>query len=411
MATFKTVIIKCNARKDSTHNINIRVTHNRKSKYINTGFVATKDDITKKGFKLKNHFFIDETEKMIGKYRDICNKNALALKDMEIGQVFDLVTKTEKPDSFYLDIVGYGRKQVEILLKNGRKGTASNLQSALNNLVKFVGCEQVDVNKITAKFIMEWIEWIDGVRAKATYPSNIRKLHNGAKREYNIEELGIIKIPLSPFSVVKLPKEPKAKDIDIPVEKVRELFNLAYKDTRKDISTYNLALDMFMLSFCLWGTNAVDFYECTDYKDGRITYNRAKTKSRRDDEAKISIKVEPEIMPLIEKYRDKTGKRVFCFYQKYSDKIAFNTAIGNGLRKIRDEIGIDYLVYYSARHSFATIAINDADISEYTVHKMLNHVIEEMKITEKYVRKDWRPLDRANRKLLDFVFEKQTITS
>ena len=66
MATFKAVVIKCNKRKDLTYNINIRITHNRKSKYINTGLVVTNNDITK-GFKLKNFFFIDETDKIIKK--------------------------------------------------------------------------------------------------------------------------------------------------------------------------------------------------------------------------------------------------------------------------------------------------------------------------------------------------------
>ncbi|MDR1202421.1 MAG: hypothetical protein LBL58_12470, partial [Tannerellaceae bacterium] len=36
----------------------------------------------------------------------------------------------------------------------------------------------------------------------------------------------------------------------------------------------------------------------------RITYNRIKTKNRRADKAEISIKIEPEIKKLIEKYRD-----------------------------------------------------------------------------------------------------------
>jgi integrase len=161
-----------------------------------------------------------------------------------------------------------------------------------------------------------------------------------------------------------------------------------------------------MLSFCLWGTNAIDLYECTDYKDGRIIYNRKKTKNRRDDGAKISIKVEPEIMPLVEKYRDKTGKRVFCFYQMYSNSATFNSTIGKGLQRMREEIGIDNLIFYSARHSFATIAVNDVGIDKYKVHQMLNHVDGEMKITDIYVRKSWKPMDEANRKLLDFVFEK-----
>jgi len=52
-----------------------------KSKYINTDLVVTKSDITR-GFKLKNLFFIEKTEDIIKKYRDICNKNALVLKNM-----------------------------------------------------------------------------------------------------------------------------------------------------------------------------------------------------------------------------------------------------------------------------------------------------------------------------------------
>jgi len=51
-----------------------------------------------------------------------------------------------------------------------------------------------------------------------------------------------------------------------------------------------------------------------------------------------------------------------------------NAAIGNGLHKIRKIIDVDYLVFCSARHSFATIVINDVGIDQYTVHQMLNHV-------------------------------------
>lgn len=406
MATFKAVVFKHHIRNDATFGIKIRLTHNRKSKYINTGLVVTKDDVTR-GFKLKNYFFIDETDKIIKKYRDVCNKNAVRLRSMDVEDVFNLITQTEKSDTASIDIIDYGRKQIDRLLKNGKKKTATIQKTALNSLISFVGRERIDINEITAKFIKDWIDWIDGARAKSMYPACIRKLHNEAKREYNIEELGIIKIPLSPFSVVKLPKEPKPKDIDISVEKIREIFELENAEAVKNINNrYNMARDVFMLSFCLWGTNAIDLYECTNFKDGRITYNRSKTKDKRDDEALISIKVEPEIMPLVEKYRDKTGKRVFCFYQMYSEVSNFNAAIGKGLRKIREVVGIDYLVFYSARHSFATIAVNDVGIDKYTVHQMLNHVDSSMKITDIYIRKSWKPLDEANRRLLDFVFEK-----
>jgi len=401
MASFKAEVYKHHVRRDGTYSIKIRIIHNRKKKYIDTGLVVTKDDVTK-GFNLKNYFFIDETEKIIKKYRDICNKNAYAIKSMDVEQVFRLVTETERADGSFIDIVKYGREKAEKLRKNGEKGNANYISTSLNNLIAFVGREQIDINHITAKLLRDWIDWISGARAKSQYPSAIRKLHNEAKREYNVEELGIIKIPLSPFSVVKLPKEPKPKDIDIPVEKVRELF--ALEDT--EVRRYNFARDMFMLSFCLWGTNAKDLYECTEFRDGRLIYNRAKTKGRRDDAALISIKVEPEVIPLFEKYKDKTGKRVFCFYQMYTDSGTFNAAIGKGLKRMRAVLGVDYLVFYSARHSFATILRNDVGIDQYTVHQMLNHVDGKMKITDRYIRKDWSVFDSANRKLLDYVFGK-----
>jgi phage host-nuclease inhibitor protein Gam len=138
MANFKAVILKHQVREDGTYGIKIRLIHNRKSKYINTNLVVTKDEITK-SFKLKNHFLIDETEKIIKKYRNICNKNASALDSMSIEQVFDLVTKSDKFNSFSIDIVEYCRNHIDILTKNGKNKTATIYKTALNSLIKFVG--------------------------------------------------------------------------------------------------------------------------------------------------------------------------------------------------------------------------------------------------------------------------------
>ncbi|MDR1202070.1 MAG: transposase, partial [Tannerellaceae bacterium] len=52
---------------------------------------------------------------------------------------------------------------------------------------------------------------------------------------------------------------------------------------------FNLAKDVFLLSFVLVGMNAADLYWCDNCKKNRITYNRIKTKNRRADKAEISI--------------------------------------------------------------------------------------------------------------------------
>ena len=160
---------------------------------------------------------------------------------------------------------------------------------------------------------------------------------------------------------------------------------------------------MFLLSFCLVGINAIDLYNCTDCKDGRITYQRTKTKDRRVDKAEISIKIEPEIQALVDKYRDPSGERVFKFYKMYSSLDTLSAAINKGLKKIGELIGVDDLEFYAARHSWATIALNDAEVDKYTVHAALNHVDDSMKVTDMYIRKSWDPIDKANRKVLDLV--------
>jgi integrase len=140
--------------------------------------------------------------------------------------------------------------------------------------------------------------------------------------------------------------------------------------------------------------------------------------NRRKDKGRISIKVEPELLPLLEKYSDPEGRRVFKFYKLYKNVSTFSAAINGvrrkgangqmfagGLKKVGDAIGIKDLEFYAARHSWASIAQNDLDVDKYTIHTALNHVIEEMKVTDIYTKKDWSPIDRANRKVLDYVFD------
>ena len=111
-------------------------------------------------------------------------------------------------------------------------------------------------------------------------------------------------------------------------------------------------------------------------------------------------------MPLIEKYRDRTGKRIFNFYQYYADEKAFNKAINYGLKEIGAKLKIDALQYYAARHSWATIAVNRVGIDKYTVHSALNHVDETMRITDIYIERDFVNENKANRKVVKYVFGK-----
>lgn len=210
MATFKAEVYAHQKRADGTYNIKIRVIHQKRKKYIPTTYYVTKDDLTRTTFKLKNQKYIDATDDMIKKYRSICDRMGERLKSMTVEQVVDAITN-DNGEHFDLDIVAYARQYILHLKETGHTGNALSYQVAINNLVRFVGRDSVSIKEITVKFVNDWIKWIKenparskpeanhGERAQSLYISQLRAIHNRAKKEFNDEDAGLIRIPYSPF--------------------------------------------------------------------------------------------------------------------------------------------------------------------------------------------------------------------
>ena len=134
-----------------------------------------------------------------------------------------------------------------------------------------------------------------------------------------------------------------------------------------------------------------------------IIYDRMKTKDRRRDKAEIQVKITDYINPLIEKYKGK--ERVFNFSERFATMESFNRAINIGLKEVGKDLGINRLQFYAARHSMATIAVNEVGISKYIVNDMLNHTDQSLRVTELYIKKDFNHINEANVKLLDYVLK------
>ena len=132
--------------------------------------------------------------------------------------------------------------------------------------------------------------------------------------------------------------------------------------------------------------NTADLYYADRLEDNTIIYDRMKTKDRRRDKAEIHVKITDYIKPLVEKYKGK--ERVFNFSERFATMESFNRAINIGLKEVGKDLGINRLQFYAARHSMATIAVNDVKISKYVVNDMLNHTDQSLKITELYIKKE-----------------------
>ena len=320
-----------------------------------------------------------------------------------------------------IDFIKFSREWIASTTIKG----APNYTSAINALVRFIGKEELDVNLITSDFLEQFKTFLNNerdiriknlIQQRKRVPSNrslslyllsIKKLFNEAKKKYNKKERNLILIPNSPFEDFQIPKQEATRKRAIPTDIIKKVWKLPYKDIKKGYKStcrYNLAKDCFILSFCLMGINSADLYNATEMKGSTIIYNRTKTKDRRLDNAKMMVDIPTMIQPIIDKYRDKTGKRLFNFYQYYCDEKGFNKAINYGLKEIGSILGIDDLEYYAARHSWATIALNKVGIDKYIVHAALNHIDESMRVTDIYIERDFVNENKANAKVVRYVF-------
>lgn len=398
MATFKATIFKDRQREDKTWNVVIRFTHERKVRYISTTMYVSKKDLTA-SFKVKNQLVIDKCDELIRAYRAKIAPLNLELNSMDIDTVVNYIK--QKDNKTGIDFISFAKKWCN---KHTEIKGIKNYQTAINSFCNFFGREIIMCSEITVQKMKEYEEYLsDKKRAQSLYTNSILRLFMEAREYYNDEDNGIIRIKQS-LSKFKPKQQNIAEKRALSVDEIRAIFGLSYdnKIVRENNSRHDLALDCFRLSFCLMGMNSADLYNATEYDGEYITYYRTKTKDRRNDNAKMVVRIHPIIKPLVEKYRGK--ERVFNFYERFSSMSDLNRAINIGLKEVGNEIGFDNLQYYAARHSMATIAINKVGIPIYVINDMLCHTDSSMRITELYIKKDYTPINEANFKLIDYMF-------
>ena len=422
MLTIKAEIKKSELKVDGTYNVKIRFTLDRKVKRLSTNLFITSKDLTK-SLKFKEDTSIKRAiDGLVLYYREQCFKLQLDQNHYSLDEIIEFLNGEQEKQQT-IDFIKFSREWIASTTIKG----APNYTTAINALVRFIGKEELDINLITLDFLESFKAFLNKEREIRTkrlmqqgkrVPSNrslslylisIKKLFNEAKKKYNKKEKNLILIPNSPFMELEIPKQEATRKRAISADIIKKLWKLPYKDMKKGYKStchYNLAKDCFILSFCLMGINSADLYNATEMEGYTIVYNRTKTKDRRLDKAQMKVDIPRLILPLVEKYKDKTGKRLFNFYQYYADEKDFNKAINYGLKEICTILEIDDLEYYAARHSWATIALNKVGIDKYIVHAALNHIDDAMKVTDIYIERDFVNENKANTKVAKYVFGK-----
>lgn len=407
---------------DGTYNVKVRFIKDKKVKRVSTDLFATDSDLTS-DLKLKEESIVkQEADRLVLHYRTMVNSLHFDSDNCDVSEIVNRLLckeEAEKP----IDFIAFSKKWISETTIKGK----DNYTTALNSFIRFLGKEELEIKKITVDLLEQYRDYIINVRNERVkalqaegkrVPSNrclslylmsLRHLYGEAQRFYNKPDKGLMRIPHTPFEYFKIPKQEATRKRAVTPQQIKAIWSLPYQNIHKGVKHTcrpDLAKDCFILSFCLMGINSADLYNATLLRDNRLVYCRTKTKERRLDKAKMEVVVPDMVLPIIEKYRDTTGQRLFRFYKDYRDHKAFNKAINKGLKGIGDQLNIDDLEFYAARHSWATIALNKCGIDKYTVHAALNHVDESMRVTDIYIERDFVNENKANAKVVKYVFGK-----
>ena len=276
-----------------------------------------------------------------------------------------------------------------------KRSTRGLYEQTLKHLERFCpDLERLSFGEITREWLTGFDRFLSRTapsrNARNIYLRNVRAVFNWAIDEGLTEAY--------PFRRFRIKAEATRKR-SLPVEDLRLLLGFDVEEHQRQY------LDMFKLVFLLMGINVVDLLNLRprDLAGGRIEYYRAKTGRLYD------IKVEPEAMEIIDKYRGKGY--LLDVMDRYRDYRSYGNRLNRNLQQIgRVEVGkwgkkvrrplFPGITTYWARHSWATVAAS-LDIPKETIAHALGHGGNT--VTDIYIDFDQRKVDEANRRVIDWV--------
>lgn len=244
----------------------------------------------------------------------------------------------------------------------------------------------------------EWLMKFDVFLSRTSPSKNARNIHLRNIRAVFNEAIDDEITTFYPFRRFKIRPVATAKR-NLKVEELRQLFNYPCE---AHAAKY---LDMFKLMFMLIGINSIDLAHLKEVKDGRVEFHRSKTNRW------YSIKVEPEAMEIIKRYKGQSWLvDILDHWRNHKDytlklnsvlkRIGEVKRVGLGGKKIYKPLFPNISTYW-ARHSWATIAAS-LDIPKDTIAHALGH--GNNTVTDIYIDFDQKKVDEANRRVLDWVF-------
>ena len=313
-------------------------------------------------------------------------------------QKFGNVTESPKKSNRTIRFSEYARKEIEHTEGNHCFSKAKNYRTAICSFMKFRKGKDIALSKIDKRLMEDYEKWLKEnnicLNTISCYLRSLRAIYNKAVSNDLVEQR-------TPFKNVFTGNETTRKRA-IGRSEINKLQAINLKSG----SVLQLVRDIFLFSFYACGIPFIDiaFMKKDNIKDGYLIYKRHKTRQ------KISIKLEPCMQEIIDRYVSADGEYVFPFitnddkeksYRQYRSRLCYYNSV---LKKLRKMAGISgNLTSYVPRHTWASLAF-ESNVDMSVISKALGHTTTHT--TQTYIKGiNNTILYDANKKLLRKIID------
>ena len=266
--------------------------------------------------------------------------------------VGDIVKRFKSPECHVL-VLDFMQNQIRLMRNANRLGTALNYEKTMKNFAEFLGGVNLPFSAMTEQLIADYNAFLvqrGMVRNSISFYMRImRAVYNKAVRQKLVEQS-------HPFTEVYTGID-RTRKRAVSESVISQLYKLKLAEG----TPLALARDIFIFSYCTRGMAFVDiaYLKKENIQNGVICYARRKTGQL------LSVRIEPSIQRIIDRYSSALSPYVFPILTSTDTKLAYEeyqVAINNHNRLLRRlskmlPIGCK-LTSYTSRHSWATAARN-----------------------------------------------------
>ena len=379
MGSVRVVLFVSKTLKNGKHPIMLRLTANRKSKYVSLSQSSSKVnwDFNKEYPKRKHPFYV-ELSILIDAKTSSAKKAIMELEALDenysLEDLARKITLKAKP----ITLFEYIDDLTASMIGRGKVGNASVYKDTKRVISNFKEGKDILLGSINVPFLKNLEAHLLLSNKGNTVNLYLRTLRAILNKAIEEDILAKERSPFSGYSISHLKNETMKKAISkSDVDKIKEF------DTQ-GVVALQLAKEYFLFSYYCRGMNFKDIAfiqsKSLTKKDNlwQLTYIRSKTGKL------FSYSLHPEASILVDKYfEERTNNYLFPFLDKERHQRSvtiFNRLkktkyqLNKNLKLLASSLGIDEdITTYSARHTFATVlkrsSVGTSKISEMMGHK------------------------------------------